>query len=998
MMLDSIRNLQAHSLPLRTGAMIPNKAPFASAASTPLVPVSPQQAKAHFLGGHPAIRFAGDEDAKPTAKKAEIVPFPPEELANLQLERLEKPFRRFLDRLYTKHTQENKLPIALEDFIVGLLEDPVTAPQTDAIFLRDLMAPPKKALNFFKQNPELRTMGLDDKLPPGKVLDTAVEKMLNTVNGIVMKNHENAIAAYQAPANSPPPPVTLRDVMQYWFDDSQPEEWRLDHLATKSLKKMSYRRMQDDTILPSVLDQYSKDLGLMFEAGRLDPVIGRDQELLDVITILTKKKKRNPILVGEAGVGKTAVVEKLAERLVKKQVPAELIRQDGRGAFLKELDMSAIEALGQEAAPKVLDALIKEAEERNGELILFMDEAHRMNPEVNVNSTLLNMWKPPLARGAFPLIGATTLDEHRKFIEKDSALDRRFKPVRVEEPSLPDTMVILRGLREHLEEHHGVVIRDDALEAAVFKANRFKAGKQMPDVAIDVIDEATAMVKNQAKGVSYGQLLREGTLYKETINEKQGLEKREKEFDADMEILQDKLTEAKEALNKTLTADSKAKVSPQDLESFVGSVASRQLQPFATHAPLDKAQERIQQMVDCNAKPQLEAVVKASRAVYLKDMDLTETRKDLDAVRARIAELREQLAEKQVLPVVNVQDVLTIISQNFGVPVSKLSEDETDKLRRMKDEIRHRVIGQEAAVDAVVAEIQKSKLGIGKGDKPIGSFLFMGPTGVGKTELAKAVAEYLFDDEKSMIRVDMSELQEEHSVSKLIGSPPGYVGYDDGGNLVEKVRKKPYSVVLLDEIDKAHPKIYDLLLQILDDGRLTDSKGRTVDFKNTVVIMTSNKGTREIMDSFKNVGSGIDPNSRLFKRMHENLRLSAEKAISEGTSGEIPFKPEFRNRLGESVIVFHPLVQAHIREILPIQIRSLNKELSQSEHKIQVSFDDEAMTYLAEIGTDVMNGARPLKTKIEKIKNHISQELLEGRIAPGATLNVTRENLKDWAI
>jgi ATP-dependent Clp protease ATP-binding subunit ClpA len=486
-------------------------------------------------------------------------------------------------------------------------------------------------------------------------------------------------------------------------------------------------------------------------------------------------------------------------------------------------------------------------------------------------------------------------------------------------------------------------------------------------------------------GPTYPRLLKEGQLYLETVKARQGLQKRIQEFQADMVHLESQVSQATQALAQQVKASG---ITGQEM-ALVEPLLDR-----LTGKPQPDASPELQALEAKVTEALPEPVRKLgnlARATTLKRKALAEAERELDAAQQKITALQQELIDHQILPVVGVDEVLQVISEQANVPLNKISEDEEARLLGMKDEIRKRLIGQGPAVEAVVAAIQKNKLGMTKGNRPIGSFLFLGPTGVGKTELAKSVAEYLFGDESAMIRVDMSEYMEEHSVSKMIGSPPGYVGYDDAGQLTERVRKRPYSVVLFDEIEKAHPRVYDLMLQILDDGRLTDSQGRTVDFKNTIVMMTSNKGTAEIMKQFTQIGGDLDPESRRFKHLNANLRKFARKAVAEDSR----FRPEFLNRLDE-IVTFHPLMQAHIREIIPIQLKQLNADLLNTEARVQVTLDPSGLAHLAEKGTDVMNGARPLKRLMDGIKTAISFGLLNRTILPGDTLTLTADLLSQW--
>ena len=639
--------------------------------------------------------------------------------------------------------------------------------------------------------------------------------------------------------------------------------------------------------LPEILRKFGIDLTGLAEEGKLDPVIDRENEIKRVIQILSRRTKNNPVLVGPAGVGKTAIVEGVAQRIANGEVPDEL-----KGKRIVALDMAALVAGTkyrgefEERLKQVLDAVKNE-----GNIILFLDELHTVVGAGAAEGSMdaANMMKPALARGEFRVIGATTVDEFRKYIEKDPALERRFAPVWVDEPSIESAIKMLKGLKPKLEEHHKVKITDDAIEAAVKLSKKYIQGRYLPDKAIDVLDEACARKKIEATYMS------------------------------------PELADLKEKLHQL-------------------------------RAELDEAVKN-------------EEFDKAAR--------LKKEIKDIEAKIKELEEKQEKMKEEgESIPVVTAEDIAEVISEMTGIPASKLQEEEIQKLLRMEEELHKRVIGQERAIKAISEAIRRARAGLQPPNRPLGSFLFLGPTGVGKTELAKTLAEYLFGDETAIIRLDMSEYMEKHAVSKLIGAPPGYVGYEEGGQLTEAVRRKPYSVILLDEIEKAHPDVFNILLQILDDGRLTDAKGRTVDFSNTVIIMTSNVASEYLMHLSK---------EELEKRYDE---------IKEQIMNELKkrFRPEFLNRIDE-IIIFHPLSEEEIKKIVDLLIAKLNKRLE--ERGIKIVLTEEAKSALAKRGYVPEFGARPLRRTIQRdIETPLSVKILEGTVKEGDTVKIDYDKEK----
>lgn len=686
------------------------------------------------------------------------------------------------------------------------------------------------------------------------------------------------------------------------------------------------------------LEKYGRDLTAIARQGKLDPVIGRDDEIRRTIQILSRRTKNNPALIGEPGVGKTAVVEGLAQRMVKGDVPEGL-----KNKRLVQLDMSALVAGAKYRGEfeERLKAVLKEVTESNGQIILFVDEMHTIVGAGAAEGSMdaSNMIKPMLARGELHLIGATTLNEYRKYIEKDAALERRFQTVFVNEPSVEDTISILRGLKQRYEVHHGVRITDPAVIAAATLSNRYITDRQLPDKAIDLIDEAAARLRT------------------EIDSKPQALD------DADREIMQ--LEIEKQALQKEHDQASKDRLTK--IEEDLGNLREKGDRLTARwHTEKDAIQNLKA------SKEKLESLnIQIEQAERSNNLELAARLRygELPALEKQRTETEEKLKEIQkegalLKEEVDEEEIAQVVGKWTGIPVSRLMESEKQKLVHMEESLHERVIGQDEAVRAVSNAVRRSRAGLQDPNRPIGSFIFLGPTGVGKTELAKALAEFLFDDERAMVRIDMSEYQEKHTVSRLIGAPPGYVGYEEGGQLTESVRRRPYSVVLFDEIEKAHSEVFNVLLQVLDDGRLTDGQGRTVDFKNTVIIMTSNAGS----DLWMNVGQVV-----------------SREAINHVLQNT--FKPEFLNRLDE-IVVFHSLTLDDLKQIVNIQLQHVRELLIQKGFLLEVSED--AREFLVKAGTDIDFGARPLKRAIQQeLQDPLAIDILSGKFVTGTTIQVS---------
>ncbi len=690
------------------------------------------------------------------------------------------------------------------------------------------------------------------------------------------------------------------------------------------------------------LERFGRDLTEEARRGKLDPVIGRDEEIRRVIQVLSRRTKNNPVLIGEPGVGKTAIVEGLARRIVEGDVPESL-----RNKRLVALDIGAMVAGAKYRGEfeERFKAVLKEIADAEGEVITFIDELHTIvgagGAEGAVDAG--NMIKPMLARGELRMIGATTLDEYRKHVEKDPALERRFQPVYVGEPSVEDTIAILRGLKERYEVHHGVRIQDAALVAAAVLSHRYISGRFLPDKAIDLIDEAAARIKMEIDSKPEEMDRLDRKLIQLKIEREAVKKEKDEASQKRLSLLEDeirKLEKEYSDLEEIWKAEKAVVQGAQHIKEEIDHLKA-QMADLQRKGMFDKVAE-----IQYGKLPQLEAQLRQAEAAGEGKREFKLLRKEVGA---------EEIAE--------------VVSRATGIPVSKLMQGERDKLLQMEERIHRRVVGQDEAVRVVADAIRRSRAGLSDPNRPYGSFLFLGPTGVGKTELCKALAEFLFDSEEHMVRLDMSEFMEKHSVARLIGAPPGYVGYEEGGYLTEAVRRKPYSVILLDEVEKAHPDVFNVLLQVLDDGRLTDGQGRTVDFRNTVIVMTSNLGSQMIQAM-----AGDD---------YQVIKLAVMAEVKNY------FRPEFINRIDE-VVVFHALSERHIADIARIQLQQLEKRLAQMEMKLEVS--EAAIAELAKAGFDPVYGARPLKRAIQnEIENPLAKEILSGRFGPKEVIRVDVE-------
>jgi ATP-dependent Clp protease ATP-binding subunit ClpB len=684
------------------------------------------------------------------------------------------------------------------------------------------------------------------------------------------------------------------------------------------------------------LEKYGRDLTKSAAAGKLDPVIGRDEEIRRVIQVLSRRTKNNPVLIGEPGVGKTAIVEGLAQRIVRGDVTEGL-----KEKRIVSLDMGALIAGAKFRGEfeERLKAVLKEVLDSNGEIILFIDELHTVAGAGKAEGSMDagNLLKPMLARGELHCIGATTLDEYRKYIEKDAALERRFQPVMVDQPTVEDTISILRGLKDRYELHHGVRIKDAALVSAAILSDRYISDRFLPDKAIDLVDEAAAKLRVEIDSMpaELDEILRR-TMQLEI--ERQALKK-------------EKDSASRERLSKIEAEVANLRAEGDALK------ARWQLEKESVQG-LRTLREQIDQVK--TEIDQAERAYDLNRAAELKYGKLRELTAKLASAESAAASPTNLLKEE-----VGEEDIAAVVSRWTGVPVARLLEGEMQKLLHLEEELHKRVIGQDEAVTAVSEAVIRARAGLKDPNRPIGSFIFLGPTGVGKTELARALAEYLFDDEHNMVRIDMSEYQEKHTVARLLGAPPGYVGFEEGGQLTEAIRRKPYSVILFDEIEKAHPDIFNVMLQILDDGRLTDGQGRTVNFKNTLLIMTSNVGSHRILD-YKGTFAG---------RGYDDMKNAVMNELRAG------FRPEFLNRIDE-IIVFHALDEEHLKQIVEIQLASLRERLA--DRHIQVMLTDAARAHLVKTGYDPTYGARPLKRAIQKqVETRLGRLIISGKVHDG---------------
>ena len=694
------------------------------------------------------------------------------------------------------------------------------------------------------------------------------------------------------------------------------------------------------------LAKYGTDLVKRARENELDPVIGRDSEIRNVIRILSRKTKNNPVLIGEPGVGKTAIAEGLAQRIVRGDVPEGL-----KDKTIFSLDMGALIAGAKYRGEfeERLKAVLEEIKKSEGSIILFIDELHTIVGAGKTEGSMDagNLLKPMLARGELHCIGATTLDEYRKYIEKDAALERRFQPVQVDEPTVEDTISILRGLKERYEVYHGVRIHDNALVAAATLSNRYISDRFLPDKAIDLVDEACAMIRTEIDSMpSELDDIRRKIMQLEI--EEMALKKEDDKLSQDrLEKLREELANLKDSFNEMKARWESEKNSVDEVKNLKAEIEK-------LHADIENAQLRYEY----------------ETAAKLRYSDLPALEKKLQEAEKRAEEGKQNTL---VHDTVTEEEISSIVAKWTGIPVAKLMESEREKILHLDDQLHERVVGQDEAVQKVTEAILRSRAGISDPNRPIGSFLFLGPTGVGKTELAKSLAQCLFDDEHNIVRIDMTEYMEKFSVSRLIGAPPGYVGYDEGGQLTEAVRRKPYSVVLFDEIEKAHPDVFNILLQILDDGRITDSQGRTVDFKNTIIILTSNLGSQYLLE-------GIEPDGTISDEARGAVMAELKRS----------FRPEFLNRLDETIL-FRPLTKENLNGIIDIMVASLRSRLA--DRSLELTITDSAKSLIIDRGFDPLYGARPLRRYLQSsVETLIARRILSGDVAPESTIVVDAEN------